>query len=30
MDLEARKESFVQDFLRLQDEDIVYALENGL
>ena len=28
MDLEARKLSFVQEFLRIQDEDIVIGLEN--
>ena len=30
MDLEARKISFVQEFLRLQSEDIVNALEKLL
>ncbi|MGV3461027.1 MAG: hypothetical protein ACO1N9_11315 [Flavobacterium sp.] len=28
MDLEARKISFVQEFLRLQNEEIISALEN--
>jgi hypothetical protein len=30
MDLEARKISFVQEFLRLQNEEIVSGLENFL
>jgi hypothetical protein len=30
MDLEARKISFVQEFLRLQNEDIITGLENFL
>jgi hypothetical protein len=30
MDLEARKLSFVQEFLRIQDEDIIIGLEKLL
>lgn len=30
MDLEARKISFVQEFLRLQNEEVITALENFL
>ncbi len=30
MDLEARKISFIQEFLRLQNEDIISGLENLL
>lgn len=30
MDIEARKISFVQEFLRLQNEEIISALENFL
>jgi len=30
MDLEARKITFVQEFLRLQNEEIISALENFL
>lgn len=30
MDIEARKISFIQEFLRLQNEDIISSLENFL
>lgn len=30
MDLEARKKSFVQEFLRLQNEEIIFGLEKML